>query len=111
MLSKKSTTGAEAAGRGKPVPPLALLKSQTFCPKSQPHQCLPPYCSVASRMAVQEFAPGISYEAEVAVRPGLKRSCGEEEPFGDGLRSFGSLLLLTPSTGREAGQTDRQTGR
>lgn len=111
MLSKKSTTGIEAAGRGKLVPPLALLMSQISCPKSQPRRCLPRRCSVASWTAVQEFAPGISYEAEVAVRPRLKLDCGEEEPFGDRLRGLGSFLVLTPSTGREAERTDRRTGR
>ena len=65
MPCKKSTTGTEVAGRGKEAPPLALLKSQIFCPKSQPCQCLPPCQSMASQVAVQEFAPGISYEAEV----------------------------------------------
>lgn len=62
-------------------------------------------------MAMQEFAPGISYEAEVTVRRGLKLDCGEEEPFGDRLQGLASLLVLNPSTGREAGWTDGQTGR
>lgn len=62
-------------------------------------------------MAAWGFAPGIRHEAEVAVRPRWKLSCGEEEPFGDCLRGLGSLPLPAPSAGWDAGWTDGRTGR
>lgn len=56
------------------IPPLALHKSQiapevSVLPKSQPRQCLPSRHSVASQLAMWKSASGISYDAEVAVRP------------------------------------------
>lgn len=106
MLPKKRTPGNETASRRKLVPPLALLKSQIFCLKSQAHQCLPPLRSMASWMAVQEFAPGISYEAEAAVSFTVGKRSRLEIPSRLGL-----LTSANPLYGEEAGWTDRWMGK